>query len=151
MIGLGIKYAQIIVNNRANQVDKPFTYIVEGTLVDMVKEGMRVVIPFGRGNKLIQGIVIGFVDSYDQKYELKKVVDVIDDKPLISKRLIDLSIWMKEFYLSSYLDAFQPVFPPGDIKEVNTFVEVLDSKNLTDLTEIESKVFLYLKSKRKYC
>lgn len=144
MINLNVKYAQIIVNNRASQVDKPYTYILDGLLKDIVKEGMRVIIPFGKGNKLIKGIVIGFTDYWNDEYRLKKVVDVLDDKPLISKELIDLSIWMKEYYLSSYLDAFQPVLPPGDFKEVNTFVEIIEDNYEKNINEDESKIISYL-------
>ena len=146
---MDIKYAQIIVNNRASQVDKPYTYILDGEIKDIVKEGMRVIIPFGIGNKLIQGIVIEILDSYDKDYELKSVVDVLDDKPLISKKLIDLSIWMKEYYLSSYVDAFQPVLPPGDFKEVNTFVEIVDYNKSVDITDDEMKILSYLKTNKK--
>lgn len=155
MISLNIKYAQIIVNNRSSQVDRPYTYIIDEELKDIVKEGMRVVIPFGRGNKLIKGIVIKIVGNTPYKNGLKKVVDVLDDKPLISKKLIDLSIWMKEYYLSSYLDAFQPVLPPGDFKEINTFIELVDKKNHDNVNEEEAKIISYLGNKEKtlleYC
>ena len=146
MINLKKRYAQIIVNNRAQQVDKPFTYILDGDLIDLVEEGMRVVIPFGRGNKLIKGIVIGILDYCDEEYELKRVIDVLDDKPLISKELIDLSIWVKNNYLSSYLDAFQPVFPPGDFKEINTFVDIIEDKSTDGVNDEEFKIISYLNS-----
>lgn len=149
MINLSIKYAQIIVNNRASQVDKPYTYILDGDLKDIVKEGMRVIIPFGKGNKLIKGIVIGITDSWKDDYKLKKVVDVLDDKPLISKEIIDLSIWMKEYYLSSYIDAFQPGLPPGDFKEVNTFVEIIKDDNDKPLNHEELKIISYLNDNGK--
>ncbi|CAK7021434.1 primosomal protein N' [Tissierella sp.] len=138
------KYAQIIVNNRASQVDRPYTYIVDDDLKDIVKEGMRVIIPFGKGNKLIKGIVVQIIDYWNDEYSLKKVVDVLDDKPLISKELIDLSTWMKEYYLSSYIDAFQPVLPPGDFKEVNTFVEKVEDYYNKDINEDELKIISYL-------
>lgn len=144
MINLNKKYAQIIVNNRASQVDRPYTYIVDDDLKDIVKEGMRVIIPFGKGNKLIKGIVVQIIDYWNDEYSLKKVVDVLDDKPLISKELIDLSTWMKEYYLSSYIDAFQPVLPPGDFKEVNTFVEKVEDYYNKDINEDELKIISYL-------
>ncbi|WMM26757.1 primosomal protein N' [Tissierella sp. MB52-C2] len=146
---MNVKYAQIIVNNKSSQVDRPYTYIVEGELQDIVKEGMRVIIPFGRGNKLIKGIVIKILDNAPYKSRLKKVVDVLDDKPLISKELIELSIWMKEYYLSSYLDAFQPVLPPGDFKEINTFIELVDKKIDNNVDEEEAKIISYLRNKGK--
>ncbi len=145
MINLNVRYAQIIVSNRSSQVDRPYTYILDGDLKDIVKEGMRVIIPFGKGNKLIKGIVIKIIDYCNNEYRLKKVVDVLDDKPLISKELIELSTWMKEYYLSSYIDAFQPVLPPGDFKEVNTFIEIIEDNYIKNITDDELKIISYLK------
>ena len=48
MIKLLVKYGQVIIDNRASQVDKPFTYIIDEDLIDVVKEGMRVIVPFGQ-------------------------------------------------------------------------------------------------------
>ncbi|MDR7856392.1 primosomal protein N' [Tissierella sp.] len=143
------KYAQIIVDNKASQVDKPFTYVLESELINSVKEGMRVVVPFGKGNKLIKGIVINILDTCDEKYKLKNVVDVLDDKPLVSKSLIDLSKWMRDSYLSSYLDAFQTVLPPGDFKEVNTFIELSNESSINDISNEGTKIIYYLKTRGK--
>ena len=65
---------------------------------------------------------------------------MLDDKPLISKELIDLSKWIKENYLSSYLDAIQLILPPGDFKRSNTFIETTDNKDYKNLTNDEIKI-----------
>lgn len=117
-----MKYAQVIVDNRASVLDKPFTYKVGHLFENILKEGMRVIVPFGKGNKLIKGFVIKIEDDFKPNYRLKEIVDILDDKPLISKELIQLGLWIREEYLSTYLDAFQPILPPGDYKEINTFV-----------------------------
>ena len=149
MIKLLIKYGQVIIDNRASQVDKPFTYIIDKDLIDIVKIGMRVIVPFGQGNKLTKGIVVKILDEYESECKLKKIIDVLDDKPLISKELIDLSKWIKENYLSSYLDAIQLVLPPGDFKEVSTFIETTDNKDYKNLTNDEIKIMDLLNSRGK--
>ena len=123
------KYAQVIVENKAASTDKPYIYIIEPDMIYEIEEGMRVLVPFGQGNRIIKGIVIKIQDHYERSYQLKSIIDVIDDKPLISKDMINLSLWMSEHYLSPYLDAFQTVLPPGDFKEVKTYV-VLNENNL---------------------
>ncbi|NLV89065.1 MAG: primosomal protein N' [Tissierellia bacterium] len=147
MIKLLIKYGQVIIDNRASQVDKPFTYIIDKDLIDVVKVGMRVIVPFGQGNKLIKGIVIDILEEFESEYELKKIVDVIDDKPLVTKELIDLSKWIKENYLSTYFDALQLVLPPGDFKEVNTYVEAIGNTSYENLTKDEFRIINYLNSR----
>lgn len=148
MINLDMKFAQIIVDNKSSNVDKPFTYILDGDLATYVKPGMRVVVPFGRGDKPIKGIVIEVLDKFNHSYKLKKVIDVLDDKPLISKELIELSLWIKDTYLSSYIDSLRLVFPPGDFKKINTFINLTNNNNVV-LREDESKILLYLKGKKR--
>ena len=140
------KYANIIVDNRSAQVDRPFTYKIDSEMTHIVKEGMRVVIPFGRGNKLIKGLVISIEENIVVDYKVKSIVDVLDDKPLISNNLIKLSLWIKDRYLASYMDSLQPCLPPGDYKEVNTLVELVDEyKDFLGSSE-EHKIIEYLKA-----
>lgn len=143
------KFAQVIVDNRSLQVDKPFTYILDGEFMSWVKPGMRVVVPFGRGNKLIKGIVINIKDSFHESYQLKKIIDVLDDKPLISEELIELSLWVSQKYLASFRDSLRLVLPPGDFKKINTFINLIDEKEKSDLSEEEIKILLYLKNNER--
>ena len=142
---MSVKYANIIVDNRSSQVDRPFTYQIDSDMAHIVKEGMRVVIPFGRGNKLIKGLVISIEDNKDLDYKIKSIVDVLDDKPLISNNLIQLSLWIKDRYLASYIDSFQPCLPPGDFKEVNTVVELREDYIQLQTIAEEDKIINYLK------
>ena len=121
---MGRKYAQIIIDNRASSTDRPYTYLIKPEMEDMVQEGMRVLIPFGRGNRKLIGIVIKIEDNYDEEYKLKSIIDIVDNKALISKDLIELSMWMSEEYLSPYLDSLQTVLPPGDFKAVETYISI---------------------------
>ncbi|NLJ98337.1 MAG: primosomal protein N' [Tissierellia bacterium] len=121
------KYAQIIINNKGARTDKPYTYRIEPDMLDNIEEGMRVLIPFGMGNRVVKGIIIKIQESYDGNYKLKSIIDIIDDQPLISKDMIELSLWMSEHYLSPYIEAFQTVLPPGDFKEVKTYVVLKES------------------------
>ena len=144
------KYANVIIDNRAAETNRPYTYIVEPDLADVVEIGMRVIVPFGKGNKLIKGIVIDIQDYYDDKYKLKSIVDVIDDKPLISKDMIELSLWMSKKYLCTYLEALQPVLPPGDFKKIKTYVILNEGKYNTykdHISPLERDIIKLLKEK----
>ena len=59
------KYAQIIIDNRASSTDKPYTYLIKPEMEDIIQEGMRVLIPFGRGNRKIIDIIIKIEDHYN--------------------------------------------------------------------------------------
>src|SRR5699024_2224189 len=64
----------------------------------------------------------------------------------ISSKLIDLGMWIKKSYLSSYRSAFQPILPPGDYKKVNSFVS-LKFANPKHVSIEEKKIIDYLKDK----
>lgn len=138
------KYVKLIIDNKASKLDKLFTYILGKELVDIAQLGMRVIVPFGRGNKLIKGLIVEIVDEVQENYKFKKIIDILDDKPIISKSLIELGIWIKERYISTYLEAFQPILPPGDYKDVNSFIELISEDYKSNIIE-EEKIIKYLK------
>lgn len=120
------KYAYIITENRALNIDKVFTYEIGKEHQAALKIGMRVVVPFGRGNRLMKGLVIDIRDYYEGSYSLKKIDSIIDDQAIVDQNLIDLSIWMSENYIASYLDSIRTVLPPGDFKKLWTELEIVD-------------------------
>ena len=63
--------AKIIVDVPLMQTDQPYSYKVPEEFVDMLEVGMRVHVPFGKANRLIQGIVLGMEQESD--------VDVADE------------------------------------------------------------------------
>ncbi len=149
MSKLKVKYAEIIINNKHAKLDRPFTYRAEGDLASNLKRGMRVVIPFGQGNRLIKGVVINILDEFHGEYELKNIIDIIDDKPLISKELMELSMWMGEEYLASYIDCFRQVFPPGDFRKINSFIELNEeAEEKIEINQDEGEILDYLKEKK---
>ena len=52
-------YADIIVDISQEQLDKTFQYRIPPELENEVQIGVMVQIPFGRGNRLLTGYVIG--------------------------------------------------------------------------------------------
>ena len=55
-----MKIAKVIVDVPLMQTDKPFSYSLSAEFENLLEVGMRVHVPFGSGNRLVQGIVIGF-------------------------------------------------------------------------------------------
>ena len=71
------KYAKVIIDNRAHNTDKPYTYLIKPEMVDIIQKGMRVLVPFGMGNRKIIGIIIEICDDYEEKYKLKEIIDIL--------------------------------------------------------------------------
>ena len=70
--------AEIIVDVPAMQTDQPYSYIVPTELENLIEVGMRVEVPFGNGNRRIQGFVVGFSTETPEIDELKPIASVLD-------------------------------------------------------------------------
>ena len=52
------KIAKVIVDVPLMQTDKPFSYKIPEALLPVITAGSRVHVPFGKGNRLLQGFVV---------------------------------------------------------------------------------------------
>ena len=75
-----------------------FTYRVPQVLNGRLEFGVRVVVPFGK-NKLYSGLVTRVHQIAPQQVNVKYVLEVIDEKPVISERQFELWQWMADYYL----------------------------------------------------
>lgn len=148
---MSIRVAKVIVDNRSSKTDKPYTYAIKRDMEEDLKQGMRVLVPFGRGNRYIKGLVIKIEKYNGNISELKYIKDLLDDKPIISEKMIELSLWMKENYLSSYLDSLDVIMPPGDFKKINTYIYVNNQQkfNVEQLSSKEKNIINILNDKKK--
>ncbi|MGO3417555.1 MAG: primosomal protein N', partial [Pseudolactococcus laudensis] len=88
------KIAQVIVDVPTMQTDKPFSYLIPKELATLIQIGMRVHVPFGRGNRLMQGFVVGFEVEVSQEstgQELKSIAEVLDFEPVLNAEQLALA------------------------------------------------------------
>ena len=60
-----MKIAKVIVDLPLMQTDKPFSYAISKEFQSLIELGMRVHVPFGTGNRLVQGIIVGIEEEKD--------------------------------------------------------------------------------------
>lgn len=109
MIG---RFANIIVDISHEKVDRPFQYRIPETLKEEVTVGTAVMIPFGRGNKLIKGYVMEITDKADYDEErLKSVNSVVKGGISAQGDTLRLAWWIKENYGSTMISALKTVLP----------------------------------------
>jgi primosomal protein N' (replication factor Y) len=101
--------AKIAVAAANFAIDKPYSYAF---LPDMpLQPGIRVMVPFGRGNKPTEGVVLQ-VESGDAA-GLKTVSAALDDAPLLSETMLRLAAFMHERYFCTFYDAIRAMLPVG--------------------------------------
>lgn len=138
-------YAQIIVNNDAAGVDKPFTYIVPDSIKNVIKRGHRVKIPFGVKNRPIEGFVYSVSeDIEDKNIRLKSIKSICDEDPILTSDDIKLIEFLRRKYLCSFIDAIRLMIPCGILKGMqNKKKKVLCISDKSALKSIEKNYDKY--------
>lgn len=116
-------YAKVIIDSKSRFLNRPFTYHIPGKLNKKLKRAMRVLVPFGRGNKTSVAFVYEIVDSVDVDYEIKDIISIIDDNKLISDELLDLAFLMTKEYLSPIQLSLKQVLPPTSIDKIKSYYQ----------------------------
>lgn len=108
------KIAQVIVDVPTMQTDKPFSYLIPKELATLIQIGMRVHVPFGRGNRLMQGFVVGFEVEVSQEstgQELKSIAEVLDFEPVLNAEQFALADAMRETVFSYKISILKAMLP----------------------------------------
>lgn len=103
-------------------IDKPYSYYIPEEM--HLQPGMRVQVPFGRGNRTAEGIVLS-VDP-GQPDGLKPVSCCLDDYPVLSDTMLRMAAFLRERYFCTFFDAARAMLPAGlwfDTKETYSLTE----------------------------
>ncbi len=104
--------AKVVLNNKEQNIDQIFDYTIPENLSDRVSVGMRVRVPFGFRNNLVEGIVIDVSETSDFD-KLKEVKNVIGNEPVCSPKILKLCLWISQKYFCSLYQAIRLTTPPG--------------------------------------
>lgn len=114
------QYVGVVVNNDSYGVDRIFTYKVPLELRDKIEVGHRVKINFGLGKKVIDGFVIELFDELQEKIpNIKEIKSLGDEEPLFTQDDVRIINFIREKYLSPYIDAIRLFIPKGVTKGVS--------------------------------
>lgn len=114
-------FADIIVDISHENLDKTYQYAVPEALQEEIEVGSLVRIPFGRGNRCIQGYVLSLSTQPKLPVNLIKPIDsMVRDGIPIEGNLIKLAYWMKETFGATMNDALKTVIPiKKSVKQVS--------------------------------
>ncbi|SUP61183.1 primosome assembly protein PriA [Weissella viridescens] len=104
-------FAQIIVDVPTMQTNQPYTYAIPDKFVAVVEAGMRVVVPFGKGSRQVQGFVVGLQDDYHGEVDLKEITDVVDVAPVLNAEMLELADWVARENFAFKISVLQAMLP----------------------------------------
>ena len=102
----------VAVSSATYAIDKPYTYLVPASLEQRIQPGMRVIVPFGTGNRRVEGLILDLF-SGERKRGLKPVRALLDETPVLDLSAIKLALWMRERYFCTVYDAVKAMLPAG--------------------------------------
>ena len=114
--------AKVAVSAANFAIDKPYSYFVPQGM--HLESGMRVIVPFGRGNRLCEGVVLG-IEPYREE-TLKSVETVLDEIPLVDEIMLRLAAFMRDRYFCTFYEAVRAMLPAGlwfQVKETYRLTE----------------------------
>ncbi len=87
-----------------------YTYQVPETLIPLIAIGIRVLVPFGQ--RKVTGYVIG-PSKKTELFEIKKIIDILDDKPLFPESMISFFRWIADYYMHPIGEVIKSALPGG--------------------------------------
>ena len=124
--------AKIAIEAATYAIDKPYDYLVPDGME--LCPGMRVNVPFGRGNRRSEGMILA-VNAGLPDRPIKAVEAVLDETPQLSHEQIRLALWMCQRYFCTFYEALHAILPIGlwyQHREIWTLRREPDGENLSD-------------------
>ncbi len=146
-------YADVLIELKAKQLDRLFTYHVSDKHAKKIKIGMRVFVPFGK--QKLEGFVIGLSNNKPE-YNTKDIIEIIDMEPVINEEMLELGTYISKKTMSSLISAYQTMLPNA-LKAHHGFnvnrkyvyyVKLIDKKYIPN-TESQKKILELFKKKKE--
>ncbi|MCD8025957.1 MAG: primosomal protein N' [Clostridiales bacterium] len=142
---------RVALENTKFSFDKSFDYSVPDNLRKSAVPGVRVLAPFGRGNRKRQGIIMSAEYSDTVSKSLKSILKVLDDSPVLSEEMLKTAEFMKEHYFCTLYDAVKTMLPAGINYRITTLYGVKDSGSFDEssLDDEQRRIYDYLFTRRR--
>ncbi len=105
-----IQVAEVVFNL---PLEKPYTYSIPDSLRELLKTGMRIKAPLGRGNRSVIGYCVKIRQAESGLRKLKPIMEVLDAEPLLDDVMLTLTHWIAERYLCGWGQVLESVIPAG--------------------------------------
>lgn len=102
---------QVLVDVSTMQTNAPYSYAIPAELEQQVQLGMRVTVPFGRGHRVVSGVVVGLSDGTNFDGQLKPIASVLDLAPVLNEELRQLADWLADQTYAFRITCIQTMLP----------------------------------------
>lgn len=137
-------YADIVFPTAVRQA---FTYAVPSALDGKLQLGLRVWVPFQQRKAI--GMIVNIHDE-KPSFNTKNIERLLDEEPILSSDLLQLTKWMHRFYYCGWGEVIQAALPAGLNFYAEEYIRLIESAGSQDLDTEEREIFNEIKSRDKY-
>ncbi|MDE6294606.1 MAG: primosomal protein N', partial [Muribaculaceae bacterium] len=128
-----------------------YTYSIPEEWEQNVAIGCRVLVQFGR-RKFYTGIVNAIHRNKPEGYDIKPIVSILDEMPVVRHPQMKLWDWISSYYLCSPGEVFKAAMPTGLKPESETYISLnsdSDIADIEDITEAQATIINYLSAEKR--
>ncbi len=107
------RIARVALSAATYAIDKPYDYRIPPELEEGACPGVRVIVPFGAGNRRTEGIILTTGQASATEKRLKSLVSLLDEAPVLDREGIRLALWMRERFFCTVYEAVRAMLPAG--------------------------------------
>ena len=121
---------------------KTFTYRVSEAEFHFVKNGMRVVVPFGK-SKMYTALIIDKHQNEPTLYEAKEIDQILDEKPIVTQFQITHWQWIASYYMCAIGDVYRGAMPSALLLESETIISQKHSVTIEEAELTDDEFLVY--------
>lgn len=106
-------------------IEKPLDYAIPPAWLGKVQKGMRLEVPLGKSNRPTEVFCVDVHTVSASRMKLKFASKILDEKPLVSPTMLELTHWIGEYWLCPWGTVLQSVLPAGVRGQAGTRLAVL--------------------------
>lgn len=140
--------ANVLIELGIESLNKTFTYIIPNELINNIKVGMRVFVPFGK--QKLEGFVLNIskYNKEDYDYELKSIISLVDSFSVLNEELLNLGKFISEKTLCTLISAYQVMLPTALKAKQKTQIKVKEKSYIIKNVD-DSKIKEYIKNNKR--
>ncbi len=125
----------------------PFTYAVPERFEGQVKPGLRVWVPLQKHMSI--GMVVK-VHREKPDFRTRAIEEILDEEPILSDELLDLTRWIHRFYYCGWGEVIQTALPVGLNFYSEKHLQTNEIPSKTTLNEYQEEIFREIEGKEEY-
>ncbi|NLT57900.1 MAG: primosomal protein N' [Clostridiales bacterium] len=140
--------AKVAIDCKSVQLDREYDYAVPEALRPVALPGARVIVPFGRGDRQVQGLILSLA-AHSELASLKPIASVLDDPPLLDPELLGLVLLLRDRCFCTAFDALRAMLPAGIRFSMEQVLTPGQPAGSCTLTEAEREVLAAIEGMRR--